>query len=317
MESKRTPGGLLFYKMSMTSMPQPARTYDDQVELLTSRGLQINDEAEAKRALSHLNYYRLQLYAEPFFSDKNTKLFKEGTTFSQIHELYLFDQKLRNLVLAASKLIEVSVRSRLAYVIGHKIGPTGYLDVSNYKRHAQAIETLGSMIAEIKRSKESFLTQYIADDTGINVLPIWIAVEAISFGCASKIFGNLKDHQLQLEVADTYDLSEKVLVPGLHHLNIARNTAAHHGRFWNHSIQQRLRAPNQESDALRLSLENVSAAPGCYNTLVLICYLVGKIAPCAELIKEIKGHLQLLPYDLHAQAGIPNDWKNRPVWNNC
>jgi abortive infection bacteriophage resistance protein len=301
----------------MTATPKPARTYDDQIKLLTSRGLLITDEPEAKRALSHLNYYRLQLYAEPFISDKSTKQFKDGTTFSQIHELYLFDQKLRNLVLAASKLIEVSVRSRLAYVIGHKIGPTGYLDVSNYKRHAQAIETLNSMSAEIKRSKESFLAQYIAEDKGINVLPIWIAVEAISFGCASKIFGNLKNHQLQLEVSDTYDLSEKVLVPGLHHLNIARNTAAHHGRFWNHSIHQRLRAPSHGPDTLRLSLENAAAAPGCYNTLVLICYLVGKIAPCSELVNEIKGHLHLLPYDLRAQAGIPNDWSSRPVWNNC
>ena len=300
----------------MLASPEPAKTYEEQIKLLTSRGLAIKDEAEARHALSHLNYYRLQLYAEPFVPDRNTKQFKKGSTFSQILDLYLFDQKLRNLVLAASKLIEVSVRSRLAYVLGHRIGATGYLNILNYKRHAQAIETLNVILMEIKRSKEPFLQRYIEDDMGINELPIWIAVESISFGSTSKIFGNLKDHQLQKEIAATYDLSDKVLIAGLHHLNTARNIAAHHARFWNHHIQQKMRTPNQGSDDLRLSLEMTNSAPGCYNTLVLISYLIRKIARTSELVGMMKEHLHSLPQELHPQAGIPPHWFNRPVWES-
>lgn len=43
---------------------KPARTWDEQVELLRSRGLHIPDREKARHYLSHINYYRLTGYLD-------------------------------------------------------------------------------------------------------------------------------------------------------------------------------------------------------------------------------------------------------------
>ena len=45
---------------------KPATTYDEQVALLQSRGMQLDDTAAAPFQLQHLNYYRLGAYWLPF-----------------------------------------------------------------------------------------------------------------------------------------------------------------------------------------------------------------------------------------------------------
>jgi len=293
----------------------PAKLYKEQIELLQSRRLVIHDLSAAERALAHLNYYRLQLYSEPFVNPEQKPLFKEGASLSQILELYGFDQKLREWTLAASKLIEVSVRSRLAYVIGHRLGPTGYLNIHNYKRHEKAIRTLAGIRAEIMRSKEPFLAPYINEEQGFNRLPIWIAVEAFSFGSTSKVYGNLADADLQREIAETYGLNEVVMTAALHHLNTARNLVAHHARFWNLNIQEKLRLPNRDPGDLRRSLVHDANAPGCYNTLVFLNHFVRHIEPQSPLPADLRELLGQLPEELRPKAGIPSDWRARPLWS--
>lgn len=291
-----------------------AKSYDEQVEILRSRGLVISDHDGAKQCLAHLNYYRLQLYSHAFLDDGENKRFRKGIRIEDILELYAYDQKLRGLTLAASKIIEVSVRSRLAYVMGHRLGPTGYLDTTNYRSLSQAIKTLDGVRSEVARSREPFLLPFNSSDDGMNALPIWIAVEAFSFGSTSKIYANLADIDIQREVADTYALNEVLMVPALHHLNTARNMVAHHAQFWNLRIQEKLKVPNKEPSDLRQSLQQNADAPGCYNTLTLLMYLVQKISPGNPLAALVREHIGNLRLDLAPRAGIPDDWKIRPVW---
>lgn len=80
---------------------KPPLTYEKQVELLLSRGLIVTDRKRAERYLANISYYRLSAYMLPYKKKENGIIidaFKEGTTWDDIYDLYVFDRKLRLLV---------------------------------------------------------------------------------------------------------------------------------------------------------------------------------------------------------------------------
>ena len=74
------------------SYPKPAKTYEEQIQLLKSRGLVVESEDFASEVLSKINYYRLSAYTLTLKKDDR---FYEGVTFEQLYSLYEFDRKLR------------------------------------------------------------------------------------------------------------------------------------------------------------------------------------------------------------------------------
>ena len=80
---------------------KPPKTFDEQVDLLILRGMRIDDPKRARRYLSHLNYYRLAAYWLPYEQDHQTHRFKPGVEFDLVLEHYIFDRKLRLLIMDA------------------------------------------------------------------------------------------------------------------------------------------------------------------------------------------------------------------------
>ena len=91
---------------------KPAKSFVEQVQLLQSRGMIVDDVQESIFYLQHLNYYRLSAYWLPFELDHKTHQFKPDTKFEDVLRLYIFDRELRLLVLDGIERIEVSVRSQ-------------------------------------------------------------------------------------------------------------------------------------------------------------------------------------------------------------
>ena len=104
-------------------MSKPAKNYQEQLDLFKSRGLVVADEPAALHCLAHHNYYRLSPYRFPFTVPGNRDAFLPGTSFEQLWALYSFDRSLRHLVIEACKGVEISLRSRWAYEVGHRLGP--------------------------------------------------------------------------------------------------------------------------------------------------------------------------------------------------
>ena len=71
---------------------KPALSFAQQVQLLASRGLQIDDQHRAEHYLAHINYYRLAGYCLPFEADHATHQFRPGVRFEDVVGLYIFDQ---------------------------------------------------------------------------------------------------------------------------------------------------------------------------------------------------------------------------------
>ena len=88
----RTPTGFLFPMNNQNNaFEKPPLSIDAQLELLTSRGVIIQDKNAARYYLSYISYYRFCGYAIEFESElvAGEKQYRKGTTFEQILDCYV------------------------------------------------------------------------------------------------------------------------------------------------------------------------------------------------------------------------------------
>ncbi len=286
------------------------RSYAAQLAVLEARGLSVTDRLAAIDWLRHLNYYRFKLYASVFWQPERAR-YAEDSSFADVLWLYQFDQFLRELVLAAIKCVEVSVRSRLAYEIGHRSGPYAHLDTSMFRHVDRCIEMLNGLRTELRRSREDFLAPYKPTES-IGNIPVWVAIEVASFGVVSKMLSGQASATLRQAVADTYQMDEKILCAAMHHLNVVRNTAAHHGRLWNRRFNIELSLPRKKPAGLWSAFAHGADRNKVYNTLVILLYLVRAIDSSSSLPAKMRQHLESLPAALRHHMGIPHGWEKFP-----
>ena len=108
---------------------RPWKTFDEELKLLESRGMLVTERDSSLSYLERIGYYRLSAYWYPFrvfsfsqdsntgkITSKATDVFAENTQFVNAVELYIFDKKLRLVVLDALERIEDSLRVDMAYL---------------------------------------------------------------------------------------------------------------------------------------------------------------------------------------------------------
>ena len=106
---------------------KPPLTFEQQADLLLSRGMQ-GDRSVMIDRLGAVNYYRLSGYWH-IFRTGTSHQFRPNTTFDFVWQPYIFDRRLRLLVMDAIERIEVTVRTQLAYHHSHLArSPFGYAD---------------------------------------------------------------------------------------------------------------------------------------------------------------------------------------------
>ena len=219
---------------------KPSLTYTEQIKLLQARGLIIENPIEAEQFLAKVNYYRLSGYCLPF--EQHRHLFKPKTTFEDISSLYKFDQSLRHLIDNALEIIEIYLRAKITYTLSLKQGPFIHEDPCNFHDKTQHSQWLNRVHEEIERSKETFVIHYRGKYEGFPKLPLWMAVEVMSFGALSKVFSNLK-RELQENIANELGFHHSLLMSWVHSMNFIRNVCAHHARLWNREIAISMKLP--------------------------------------------------------------------------
>lgn len=113
---------------------KPPLALDELVGRLSDRGLQIPDPDRAGRYLRHIGYYRLSPYTIPFQQGRPDHIFRDGTAFDDVLDLYVFDRALRLLVMDALERVEVAVRAALTDHMSTSYGdPHWYLDASHFR----------------------------------------------------------------------------------------------------------------------------------------------------------------------------------------
>jgi len=288
------------------------KTFEEQVDLLISRGMRIDNPKRAKRYLSHLNYYRLAAYWLPFEQDHPTHRFKPGVTFDLVLEHYIFDRKLRLLIMDAIERIEVSLRTRWAYHLSHSHGPHALLDKTLFKARWPHTDNIISLKKTVHSSSEVFIRHFKKYDEALP--PVWVVCEIMTLGQRSKWYANLKRGQDRNAVAHGYGMDEVNLTSFLHHLSIVRNHCAHHARIWNREFTFSWKLPKKKPSALRQNF-NWADNRRIYNTLVMLAYLMDSMG--SNSWKERLYDLFTKHPDVKSSAmGFPPDWLGRQIWQD-
>lgn len=291
---------------------KPPQTYLEQLEILKNRGMGVQDEAKALHILKHHNYYRLSAYRFPFVEKANPDRYHPGTTFEDLWRLYCFDRGLRQLVNEACNRVEISIRARWAYVLGHEYGPQAYEDPANFRDHPPHTRQLSSLDDELNRSDEVFVTHY-RNKYRMDRPPIWAACEVMSFGLLSRFYTNIRHDRDKKRIAQTYQLSIEVLKSLLEHTVYLRNLCAHHSRLWNRRFTVTVKLPTSKPAELIPNLHPTQNRR-LYNSLVLLIHMIQIIEPDSHWPDRMMEHIKCLDPKLIFTMGFPNDWRSRPIW---
>lgn len=290
---------------------KPARSLDEQVELLRSRGMRVDDPARARHYLKHLNYYRLTAYWLPFEADHAIHRFQEGTCFEDVLDLYVFDREFRLLLLDAIERVEVFLRTVWAYQLAHLYGPHAYLNRAYARRADWHASNLASLKKEIRRSDEVFIQHYQKTYTNPKWPPIWSVCEVMSLGLLSRWLTQLTPGSASV-IAKECGLDQSVLKAFVRQLTYVRNLCAHHCRVWNRSLTITMRLPRSKPEALAASM-NPHADRRIYNTLTVLVYLLDRISPShtwKQRLLELLARHRIDP----GKMGFPDRFMELPVW---
>lgn len=214
---------------------KPYLTYEQQLDLMLSRGLVVHDRERALDDLSDLNYYHLRGFYIDLMDDSQSR-FKDGTTFEQIVKRAEADRRLRNLLVSYIGIIEQRLRTAVGHTLGEFYGPTGYLSSSNFYKEQPHHVFLHSLQGELRRSNEDFVEHHKVHYDG--VLPAWVMVELLSLGTLSKLAGNMQ-RATQRRVAEHLGVHERIVFNQLRAITVVRNLCAHHGKLYGRRIHAR------------------------------------------------------------------------------
>lgn len=220
------------------------QSLENQIRILKSKGLVIHNPTVAKKWLNQCNYYNLingyrifldyqRINHDPLHEEK----FKPHTTIEELKALYEFDRALRILTLAYILIIEKRFKSNIAYYFEqfHNT-PNAYLDAHNYSvlRVASVKKTIHILEAQYKHTintKES--PKHYVKTRGY--VPLWIFINSISFGTASKLYKNLNTNEkklISLNFANICDSAD--LAAFMEFLTNIRNICAHDERLFSY-----------------------------------------------------------------------------------
>lgn len=296
---------------------KPFKDYQALRLLLDSRGMEITDPQRVARKLAQIGYYRLSGFWYPcreiqFDTTGNAVMtgvngtplrrdsFLPGTSFEKAFELYLFDKKLRELMLNAIERIEVYVRSLIAHEVGRH-SPLAYTDSAyiNGRNTRTFIDGNGNQrniwqewtrnqCSKLTKSKEEHINWHLQNNKDI---PFWVAIEVWDFGLMSKYFEILKGSYQnlickELGVVDKHGRPDpNILKNWLQEINILRNRCAHHSRIWNQNTNNPLRLLDVPYfSAIATSND---AKKKLFGLISIIGFLVQKIGPSSTWISDV------------------------------
>jgi len=300
---------------------KPALTFEQQLQKLRDRGIKLECEDEALRVFSQVSYYRLSAYWYPFrIRDEQGNVqsaLKPGTSFNQVIELYNFDRKLRSLVLEGLEQVEILIRTKLSYYIGHTYDAFGYLDPQNFHPKFKHEEWIQRITSSVEESSDEFLKHFQRNYRGFPEVPIWMLTEVMSMGALSRLYKGMRNDKKagqedKQNIANEFNMHYRQLQDWLHVLTYVRNVCAHHSRLWNRELAIR---PE------RIRNGNWLPPKTPRNDRIFIIFLMVKqLLRDKPEIMEWKTAIEELiaPHSdnelMRAAMGLPKDWQRHPLW---
>lgn len=186
-------------------------TIDEQIALLENRGMET--DGDTGRILMREGYYSIvNGYKGPFIDRDRTRKtgddrYIDGSRFSEMHELFLFDRALREITFKFLIRAEATTRTAVAYCFADAHRPwDAYLDQSCYATRVEyerrgdndrdylaEVSGLTSALRRVlTRSDAPFVAHY---REAYGLVPLWVLANSLTFGNLEHFFNLMKDRE--------------------------------------------------------------------------------------------------------------------------
>lgn len=299
-------------KSQMYHYPKCILTSEELVQKLSDSGMEITDKDEAIKMLNRIGYYRLKGYSYHLYNRQIHK-YQNSVSIEDILCIYQFDRELSHIVFFFISQIEIALRAELvnALLSSNDIlilnDPSIFSDKSNYWKNQSAVA------GEIARSKDVFIKHNFDNHDG--AIPLWAAVEVMSFGTLSKIIKNLKpsteasrvlrqNHKFKNERGNLISPNHAMLSSWIQSISIVRNICAHNGRLYNRAISTSPQLLNVDR------LQKPSQFSGLYPILLAMKYLRPSDRDWVDFTQNLQSLLDKYSNVVEIRRlNFPSDWE--------
>lgn len=280
------------------------KTIDEQIDILKSKGLKIDNIDYVKDVLLRENYFFISGYRHLFLKSPRDRMFMPGANFNELYAMFNFDRQIRNIFFKNILIIENNAKSIFSYQLSRKYGikEKNYLNPSNFDRSSEKVRQVNDLLKKIKRQirvnggQHSATMHYI---TNYGYVPFWVVVKVLSFGLISELYTIMK-YEDQKDIAAVFGINVDSLLVYLPILANFRNLCAHEDIMYEHKTQRMI------DDTKYHAILNIPKTDGEYIygkddlfALVIILKQLLRDEDFTLLINELSYEIDILAGKLH------------------
>ena len=296
------------------------KTLDEQIEILRSKGLVINDEAFTKDILLRENYFFISGYRHLFMHHENKYI--TGTTFEELYSMFTFDRNMRNIFFKHILIVENNVKSLISYELSKKYGfkEKDYLNAENFTQNPMKVRQVHDILDKMRRQIRVNGKQHAAPLhylSNYGYIPLWILVKVLSFGIVSELYTILKEED-QNSISNFYKTDPSTLAIYLNILSNYRNLCAHEEILYDHRTQ-RVIPDNKYHEKLEIPKkedEYIYGKNDLFSVIIILKFMLDE-REFRNLMNEISYEIDLLGGRLKTvkvdqileQIGFPPNWR--------
>lgn len=269
-------------------MAKSATTIDQQIDLLKSRGLTVNDIDKAQEILLDIGYYRLGFYLFPFEKSypglrNRTHEYVAGASFEDAVNLYYFDFDLRLLLMRYLNRIEIAFRTSLIYNLSNKYKSNPIWFVCSAIVNRLYARDFENKVYTSDFRRNPIIHRHHQNNPNDRFAPAWKTLEFMTFGAVMKLYEQLKENDDKIFIAHKFGVRQVVTFESyMHTIRQVRNACAHSSLLYGLRLPQAIRRGP--------AAYNPSDRNNIIGAIRVISYIIGTISAnrADDMSKQIK-----------------------------
>lgn len=324
---------------------KPFTNIEEQIEILISRNLIINDISDTQYLLSQYGYYEIINGYKDCFLIENSENFKPNVTFKHIFDLYQLDKSIQQTIRNAPLEFELALKSSMSYVIAENFGvkENNYLNRINYKSgNFKSTDEKGNKIYAIDETLKKF--RNISKDNAEPFshyrnkhghIPHWILFKGATLGNMVKFYNlqkaYIKDeimaHMLFLKDENLEHENLKILKDFFNDvLSLSlqfRNRTSHSGRTFNYRpYNKNIRYCRYFHNTILVTKQNYKNGLGrndlysYISSLLILLHSNSKVRLYTHISHDIETYINKYPSDenfILSSIGYPLSANNKKI----
>lgn len=322
-------GCFCFVRKGLFSM-KPFKTLDEQMDILESRGLIIDNRQKTQNYLLEYSYYNvINMYSKFFQQRENTYII--GATFNEIRAVHIYDSEIKSTFFKHLIECEKHFKSIIAYRFSEQYAniPYAYLQTTSYSQKdliklSTTISLLSKTITtHIKDRNKNSIKHYSSNH---NDVPLWVLINYLTFGQVVHMYTHFtdklkntiaKDIALYLEknTGEKTILESKDIENILFNLLEIRNCVAHNNKLFNFKCRRNIKYIKSIHLPAHISKNSPRQDPfSCF--LIMQLFLSKKQYALLhntilKRTKTLNNKVKSIPVDtILATLGFPDNWFN-------